>query len=83
MRQERSNRICSSKTKAISELLGSMYVVQAYTCAELIPIANLYEYRSSWQRPPGRNVLLMSIINSCVDAHQFAIGISCLGVGYK
>ena len=29
---------------------------------------------SSWQRPPGRNILLVSIITGCVVAHQFAIG---------
>jgi len=29
-----------------------------------------------WQRPRGRNVLLVSVINSSVVAHQFAIGIS-------
>ena len=33
---------------------------------------------SSWQRPLGQNVLLVSIINSCVVAHQFAIGISLM-----
>ena len=31
---------------------------------------------SRWQRPLSWNVLLVSPINSCVVAHQFAIGIS-------
>ena len=29
--------------------------------------------RKQLTRPPGRNILLVSIINSCVVAHQFAI----------
>ena len=36
----------------------------------------VHKYCKQLTRPPGRNVLLVSIINSCVVAHQFAIGVS-------
>ena len=39
-------------------------------------LERLYHLVNSWQRPPGWNVLLVSIINTCVVAHLFTIGIS-------
>ena len=66
-------------------------VVRAHSCVELIPIANgwattqqdvsilrslsVNHLVSSWQRPPVRNILPVSIINSGVFAHQFTISV--------
>ena len=45
------------------------YRVDGFLCRKHDEMHN----ESSWQRSLSRNVLLVSIINSCVTAHQFAM----------